>query len=573
MIAEGGSSVPSCVPASGDMQRVVRNALGLMLSALAVSAAHAGGPELRIVADCDTTVAAPGTPAAVPIALEAKTNDATGERNEVSSLDFTIDFDEARFAVGEQDLTLPATVAAKWRFAEVVIDASTGSVRAQIVPKFVLPLPVFDDGPVAQLRISARPSAASGCAPLNFVTGSAVFSSPPLGLPIAPGPLGDGQIALEAPLETGEACEDCIDNDGDGFVDREDDDCRPPANGGGIGLQDPQGRGKAAVKCQKAISKAGSAFAAKRLQRMHKCLDAAVTCVQKKPDDPRCLEKAVGPCDGALAARSEDDAQFADSIAKACGPNKPGAAPQVSLDDLTGALGLGYESESPGCTLFDVGQLASLADVVECIERHQECRIENVVGSEVPRAAELLALLHRAPAVEFRCLKAASDGAGRGLDDPKGRGKLALSCGETLEKASAKFIAGKTKLLRQCAEAVYGCVQLKPTDIGCVPKARGKCAAAIAKITDPERGLEAKLKGTVEKKCAGLPPADLFTDTGLGFGTLTGRCAALGVAKLESASDVAECLTLEHECRAEQLSERALPRLRELSGLGAVTLP
>src|SRR5690606_4419779 len=52
-----------------------------------------------------------------------------------------------------------------------------------------------------------------------------------------------------------ETCDNCVDDDGDGAIDRADSDCPPPANGGGVGLGDA--RGKSALKCQKAINKAG----------------------------------------------------------------------------------------------------------------------------------------------------------------------------------------------------------------------------------------------------------------------------------------------------------------------------
>jgi hypothetical protein len=53
-----------------------------------------------------------------------------------------------------------------------------------------------------------------------------------------------------------EDCENCVDDDGDGKIDRADPDCAPPANGAGAGVGDAA-TAKAVDKCAKAIRKVG----------------------------------------------------------------------------------------------------------------------------------------------------------------------------------------------------------------------------------------------------------------------------------------------------------------------------
>jgi hypothetical protein len=126
-----------------------------------------------------------------------------------------------------------------------------------------------------------------------------------------------------------------------------------------------------------------------------------------------------------------------------------------------------------------------------------------------------------------------------------------------------------------CALAVAACRQQKPGDLGCPPKAEAKCAKAIAKLTLPAKGVEAKLGAAIAKSCGGpkVLATDLTGATGLGFNARAEDCAALGVPVLATAVDVAACTTRLHECRAEQLLDLETPRLRELLSIGGVTLP
>jgi hypothetical protein len=371
-----------------------------------------------------------------------------------------------------------------------------------------------------------------------------------------------------------EVCDNCIDDDDDLLVDREDvDDC-PSADGLAGGLTAP--RGKAAVKCAKAIEKAGAKFAAQKLKRLQKCLNAELACVQQKPTDQRCRDKAQARCAKEIAAIAKDETKLGTTITKACGMKRAGQPPQVAPADLLDATGLGYASETAPCIQqFMLAGLDDVDDVAACVTRQHECRVEQMLGAQIPRAFELLERAGRDPAAEFACLPTGSNGADQGLGQPKNRVKALVKCGKAITTASGRFVKSKLGVARKCADKVYACVQLKDADVACVDKAKSACAKAFAKLTAPGRGIEARLVATVIKACSDsdLAAGDLLAAEGLGFGAFATECDALGVAPLDSPASIAECLKRRLECRTEQLLDLEVPRLRELLEIGAVAFP
>jgi hypothetical protein len=87
--------------------------------------------------------------------------------------------------------------------------------------------------------------------------------------------------------------------------------------------------------------------------------------------------------------------------------------------------------------------------------------------------------------------------------------------------------------------------------------------------------LDATLRTTIGAACGTAVVAhdDVLAAEGLGFDDLTEACAERGFASLVDAATIAECVRGQHACQTDQLIELEIPRLRELLGLGAVTLP
>jgi hypothetical protein len=299
---------------------------------------------------------------------------------------------------------------------------------------------------------------------------------------------------------------------------------------------------------------------------VQKCVGAALVCVQQKPTDLGCPGKATATCAKEFGKLAGDQTKVAAGLQKTCG------ATTLTFDDVRLAAGLGYDSEISFCAARGVAALTSVSDVITCVLAEHACRAENLVGSRVPRAAELLRFAGRTPATELPCLDAPAEGAGANLGV---RGKAIVKCQQAMAKAGAKFASAKSKLVQKCAASVHACLQTKPGDAKCLPKAVKACGKGFAKLTAPVKGVTAKLAASIAKPCtkAPLELADVLGASGLGFAALGGECSALGVANLDSIAAIADCIARRHECRVDQMLENELPRLRELLAVGGVTLP
>ena len=365
-------------------------------------------------------------------------------------------------------------------------------------------------------------------------------------------------------------CDDCLDNDGDGLVDRDDPDCPALADGGGLGLEDSRGRGKAVASCQRAIEQAAATYVKKKQQRLQACADAVFACIQQKPGDARCLEGARAACAAEVAALRDatvgDAAKLHRAIGEAC-------AATVDVVDLLDARGIGYEAETQTCAGYGVAALVSVEDVAECVARQHDCRVEELVAAQVPRAAELLAL-GGVTLDAFPCVWNGADGGHEGLGDAV-LGKAVRKCQKAIARAGADFVQAAQKRRRTCVDAVVTCVQQASDAAVCLKAARARCADAMARPHGGTASDEAKLRRAIEKGCGarreGAPPqvalADLLGVRGLGFGENAPRCAAFGVASLGTLDDVTECVLRQHQCSVEKLLESEVPRLEELEAL------
>jgi hypothetical protein len=359
-----------------------------------------------------------------------------------------------------------------------------------------------------------------------------------------------------------ERCDNCIDDTGDGLVDREHPDCVAPADGGGLGLAD-SGQAAATLKCHRGLRSATQQLVAKRWKDLLRCTDAMTKCQQTRPDDPSCLAKAEAKC--------------AKAAAKLEGPKGPEARARVRIERDCGALplealldaaGLGHAAAAAACASVGVSSLTSAADIAACATRRQRCQLSGLIGAATPRASELLSAAGIADALP--CALPGADGLGAGLGDPKGAGKRAVSCQKALGKAASKLLGQTLAATSRCEAASLACVQRDPGDASCVAKAESVCVKELGKL----EAAEAKLQAALDKKCGekkGEPLValeDLLADIGLGFSAGAERCGALGIPALDSRDAVGACLVAENQCRAEKLGEAATPRSRELLTLG-----
>ncbi len=326
----------------------------------------------------------------------------------------------------------------------------------------------------------------------------------------------------------------------------------------------PAATAKAADKCQKAIKKAGLTFVTKKLASLGKCANKVFTCIQTKPNEKRdaCVQKASGKCMGELGKIANEETKLEGKILKACNENL------VSFANLTGSTGLGYAEVIGECeSEFGMSGVDTAAEVAACVALQHECRTEELLEVEAPRARELIQVTLGGQMIPLG-LDCLTDHGGSGLDvENEATGKAIAKCQATITKAAAKFVKTKLTSLEKCVDALFTCRQKAPTDARCRAKAQGTCDKAFAKID----GARLKLDLAVDKKC--LPPAVdyamLRAADAAYIDALETECPVYGVPTLESIGDYKECLFQQHACKAEELLRFAAPRaesLLELAG-------
>ncbi len=375
--------------------------------------------------------------------------------------------------------------------------------------------------------------------------------------------VGGPTLARSGTVST-EICDNCFDDDGDTFIDREDQPvCTAPANGAFAGLGD-ESDAKAALKCQKGIEKAGTKFALAKLGRLGKCVDAAFACIQLKNGDVTCTDKATAACNKQLLAIPADEEKLRAGIAKSCDDTK------VPFADVLAVTGLGYVAEEDGTPAFRpcAHTFSSITDVEDCVVTRHQCSVERIVLAAAPRAVEMLTALGHDPATEFPCLVDAvtgsnSNGNGSNLADPATQ-KSVVKCQAAIVKAAVTFAATGAKIIHKCADDAATCVQKTDSSErdACGQTAAPKCQTAIVKIRQVT--LEKLLAGVV-KKCGALSVTDVTSSSGIGFGAAATRCAQLPPSNPSPDPRILalQCLAGRHFCEDVQMFERQVPRLRE----------
>jgi uncharacterized delta-60 repeat protein len=156
---------------------------------------------------------------------------------------------------------------------------------------------------------------------------------------------------------------------------------------------------------------------------------------------------------------------------------------------------------------------------------------------------------------------ARADGGNAGLGAPDAQ-KAFVKCAKAVQAAGAKLAAAKLKRLHKCVGGVFACVQLKPADAKCLPKAGATCAKQLGALAKDR----ATAGGAITKACAvpGLPFDDVRGQEGFGYGVELAICQDRGVPTLDSIADIAACVGARVECGADRLLAMEAPRAAEL---------
>ena len=318
---------------------------------------------------------------------------------------------------------------------------------------------------------------------------------------------------------------------------------------------------KAAAKCQQTIAKVNAKFLAQRLKRLAACSTGVLSCIQGQPGVPACVSKVTEKCRKQLGTPDQPDAaadKLEAAVIKACD--------SLPVADLLAAGGLAFTNAEAACAGAGVAPLVGAADVARCLQRLHAGLSEQSFGAELPRAAELTGQ-GGVSALVVPDLPVFG-GCGHCATPPAATGKAVAACGAAISKAGAGFLAKARGGLDKCATAFVNCAQQKPTDAGCLAKAKTTCQKLPADLAKGRTTLLAAL----QKKCSGtLDFATLEGPSGINLGALACECQQVGVVPVASLDDYAVCLARQHECQLATLLPSVVPGLDGLlaaQGLG-----
>jgi hypothetical protein len=142
--------------------------------------------------------------------------------------------------------------------------------------------------------------------------------------------------------------------------------------------------GKRGVSCTKAANRGGAAFVAKVLGGLGSCVSTALGCVERTPDDPRCLGKVAAKCARMEARAAKAAAKLVRGVEKRCDG--------IEFASLAAALGLADIAEECTTRQTDVDSLEGWGT---CLARTHRCLAEDLLAQEAPRTAALLDALGR----------------------------------------------------------------------------------------------------------------------------------------------------------------------------------
>jgi hypothetical protein len=339
----------------------------------------------------------------------------------------------------------------------------------------------------------------------------------------------------------------------------------------GAGLPPPTN--KIAVACQRALLQAGATFLTGKLQSLDQCVTGIFKCVETKPDDDGCTQKALPSCGGKLAALQDAEDRFTSKVAKQCDG--------LTAAALAGADGLGFGAGTivDGCraqfgiAIDDPTSTAPAAPIIECVLRGFARAAENAFDVEQARVRELLGFLAVTPLPlcnlptldSDSCLLKTDSGADQCLVNGTAKERQNLvKCAAKIAGASRAFTRSIVTTTAKCIKSAIACDQTVAAEkqAQCRAKAQTTCSRAFASITKAR----AKLDKGVTLQCAEkkVPFTALQDPQGLDVLRLADGCTAVGSAAPTDLAAFTRCLRRTHECAACETLRGAVPNLDHL---------
>ncbi len=324
---------------------------------------------------------------------------------------------------------------------------------------------------------------------------------------------------------------------------------------GAQGLPDAD-KAKAVNKCHIVIERAGVNVADGKLEALENCVGAVLKCVQTKPEDGGCLEKARKSCADQLDAAASEDAYLIDVVARKCGSD-------LTVEDLLDPLGLDFGKLATECQDEHGVTITDLTSVGTCLAKQHACEIERMYAVEAPRAASLLEVAGVDAARRDRLVCLTPRGGGNGnVGNPK-TGRAVERCAAAIKNSGAKFVDAGLKALGKCVDMTFTCVEVKsdPSEFpACIERARTRCDTEFANLDNAS----ARPGPAIQKACGGIDFALLSPESGLLIESLTEECEDLGGEDPADLAAYADCLVRSHRCGMAELLRFKSPRSEEL---------
>ena len=307
-----------------------------------------------------------------------------------------------------------------------------------------------------------------------------------------------------------------------------------------------QSGGSPTTTCQRDVRRAAQTFVDKKLKALEKCGGAASTCVQRKPNDPKCLPAVRARCTSVLGKVADDEARFVSAVIKRCAG--------LAVSDILGDDGLAYGDIANSCAVRFGRAVSDLTSVAQCVAAQHSCRAETLFALERPRAGELLRLADAAP--DAGSCREDFGGTGIGLGDPKGTGKAVERCTQAVVRGGEGYARARLGSIGRCVDAAFVCVETAPGDAACLTKATQKCDREFARVQSEV----AKLTVAVGKRCNTLDFAMLGGPSGANLDAIAPSCPSYGIPDVASVADYLACLVRQHECDVADLVRFESPR-------------
>jgi uncharacterized repeat protein (TIGR03806 family) len=314
--------------------------------------------------------------------------------------------------------------------------------------------------------------------------------------------------------------------------------------------------GPALAQCQSTIVAAAASTGRQRALRLQRCSAMAFRCLQSRPDDAACIERAAKECRLAGSMHARAEAKAAAALARAC-------------DGLDAALwspdGLGFDDVAPACAARHGITVEDATTLGTCLARNDACADAANTALLVPRTAEILRTLALEP-IGLSCLDD-HGGTGARVVDARRVGRPLERCLTIALRDGSRFFESRSKTLATCAATMTSCLDLGGEAAGsCMRSTGAACAGRLAELDLAS----ARVGGVCREPAVAF--ATFMDAAGGGGAALADGCSEVGVPTLAGFGDWLTCLERRLTCRSVELAATLAPRIDTLFDQAGIPL-